>query len=292
MKLKDYILSNSNNLKIVRINKPGKEFLSLLKKGKMDFDFFESIINKNLEIKKIPNFIFFVRVLDFRLWEFPENWKFHGYNEFYGLVERVKVLFSLRNLESITFNLFKKVISPLESNSLAKVRYKLFKEAKYWLDKNYQCDFENYFIENKDPFKFSFNLTSMKKFQDYYENSYFLKPNQLLYLEYLIARKIHKVFYHNLEELTIFSDYRIAQVLLNFQVISLDEKYLNKIKSKKNIRKNSLLENELRKASIAAGEIISEKLKIPSFIVDNLIWNLSQKIKLKIPFHRTKTIFY
>jgi hypothetical protein len=72
----------------------------------------------------------------------------------------------------------------------------------------------------------------------------------------------------------------------------LPKKHLTKILKKQPIRKFSTFENELRLASILLGEMISQKLKIPAYRVDNILWWISHKIKLEIPAPKVKTIFY
>lgn len=293
MTLKSYILSKNKDyqFKIVKFNKIDKNFLKLLKKTKFDFDKFRNK-TKVIDKKMIGNFIFILRVLDFQLWKFNNNWSFNGEKGFYGLLERLKKLFIYENLEKIKFEDFQKIISPNEDQSLAKVRYKIFRQCLSWLKNNYDSNFDNYFLQNQKPIDFCLNLTKIDKFKDYYQNFYFLKPNQLLYLEYILAKNLLSQFKKNLEELTIFADMIIPQIFINFNLIQLPSNYLIKIKNRKLIKKFSILENELRWASIILGEEIAKTLDIPSFKVDNLLWNLGFKIKLKIPYPKVKTIFY
>ncbi|BCX15658.1 MAG: hypothetical protein KatS3mg097_550 [Candidatus Parcubacteria bacterium] len=292
MSLKNFILDKNKNyqFRIIETNEINTDFFKLIKKEKQDFDKFKKYL-KNIELKKLSNFLFFLRVLDFRLWEFPKNWQFKNEKGFYGLLLKTKNLFNI-NFNKIDFDIFRKLISPKENYNLANLRYKIFKQALAWLNKNYDGDFLNYFEENKNPLKFCLNLFYLKKFKDYYRNFYFLKPNQLLYFEFIIGNKLDKKFKTELEELTVFVDYKLPQLFINFNLISLPKNILNKIKNKKNIKTHSILENELRWASIILGENLSKKLALPSYLVDNLIWNLAHKIKFKIPYPKIKTIFY
>ena len=285
-KLKDY------KFKLVKINEPSSEFLNLIKnhKSSSNHKFKEKL--KKIRENDLANFIFLLRVLDFRLWEFKENWKYRDEVDFWGLMERLIDLIKIENLLNINFTTFKKIISPKESLTLAKLRYRIFKNSLNWLYKNYDGDFLNYFEENKKPLDFCLNLLKLEKFQDYYNNIYFLKPNQLLYLEFIISKNLLKKFESELNELTIFADYKLVQTFLNFGIIYLPKKYLEKIKRGKIIKKQSILENELRAGAIFVGEILVQKLKLPSYLIDNLIWDLSHKIKLKIPHPKVKTIFY
>ncbi|GIW66555.1 MAG: hypothetical protein KatS3mg095_0453 [Candidatus Parcubacteria bacterium] len=292
MKLKNFILNKNKNyqFKIIKINEFDDYFLKLLKKEKTDFIKFQQYL-KDIESKKLTTFLFFLRILDFRLWEHDKNWEFKNEEGFYGLLLRTKDLFKI-DLNKIDFINFKKIISPKENESLARLRYKIFKQSLSWLNKNYDGDFKNYFEENKKPLNFCLNLLQLEKFQDYYQNFYFLKPNQLLYLELIIGNKLEKKFKNELEELTIFADYKLPQLFINFNLINLPTHILDKIKNGKIIKTHSILENELRWASIIVGENLSKKMNLPSYLIDNLIWNLSHKVKLKTPYSKVKTIFY
>jgi hypothetical protein len=208
--------------------------------------------------------------LDFRLWEFTQNWQYRNEKGFFGLMEKVIDLFKIisTNNQQINFALFKKIISSKESLTLTKIRYKIFNSALDWL-KKYNNDFDNYFEENKNSYDFCINLFNLEKYRDFYKNFYFLKPNQLLYLEYILAKDLTKKYEDELESLTIFADYKIPQIFINFGLIEIPEIYLRKLK--KIIKKFSLFENELRWASILLGEKLSKNLKIPSYKIDNVL---------------------
>lgn len=290
MNLKSFILKKilKYNFRIIKINK----CLPKLKLGKESYKknvkkFKDSI----RDIPNIDNFIFILRILDFRLWEFPKNWNYKKEKGFYALLERTKALFQkYNNLEKITFREFKETISPKEINSVAYLRYSLFKKGLVWLKENYKRDFGNYFKANKKPYYFCLNLFSLEKFNDFYDDIYFLKPNQLLYYEYILAKNLEEKFKKELEELTIFADYKIPQMFTYLDLIKIPENYL--LRMKREIKKHSTLENELRMASILIGEILNKNLKMPSYLIDNIIWDLSHKIKVKLPYLKTKTIFY
>ncbi|BCX15684.1 MAG: hypothetical protein KatS3mg097_576 [Candidatus Parcubacteria bacterium] len=295
MSLKNYILQKNKDyyFKIATIEKINEQFIKLINKNKASVDFNKfRLLLKGIKPSNIANFIFILRVLDFQLWRFKKNWNYENQKEFYGLLLRTKKLFLTKNLIKIKFSDFKKIISPHENEYLAKKRFKLFRESLSWLNKNYQGNFDNYFEENNETFKFCQKLIQLKKFRDFHQNMYFLKPNQLLYLELIIAKNLLKNYKNNLEELTIFADYKLPQVLLNFHIIKIPQKYLQIINNQKIIKANSLLEKELRWASIIIGEKLNKILNMPSYIVDNILWQLSHKINLKIPHLRVKTIFY
>jgi hypothetical protein len=296
--IKEFILKKGSDYKtkIVTIQEPNMDILNLIRKNLKNYEAdnkFLSKINK-IDKKQRSNFVFILRSLDFKLWEFPENWRYKGEKGFLGLAERAIDLIKFISLsnKNLTFPLFKKIVSPKEKLALAKLRFKIFKSTLVWLNKKYKGGFDNYFEENKNAYEFCLNLLELEKYRDFYKNLYFLKPNQLLYFEYILANNIFKKYKDELETLTIFVDYKIQQIFLNFDLIKLPKKYLTKILKEQPLRKFSTLENELRLASILLGEMISQQLKIPAYRVDNILWWISHKIKLEIPAPKVKTIFY
>jgi hypothetical protein len=296
--LKEFILKKSSNYKtkIVTIQEPSEDILNLIRKNLKNYEADDKFLNKikKIDKKQRNNFVFILRSLDFRLWEFPENWQYKGEKGFWGLAERVIDLIKFISLskEKLTFPIFKKIVSPKEGLALAKLRFKIFKYTLGWLNKKYNGNFDNYFEENKNAYSFCFNLLELEEYRDFYKNLYFLKPNQLLYLEYILAKNLFKRYRYELETLTIFADDKIQQIFLNFGLIKLPKKYLTKILKEQPLRKFSTLENELRLASILLGEMISQQLKIPAYRVDNILWWISHKINLEIPAPKVKTIFY
>ncbi len=289
MELKRFILESFSNykFKLVKINEPSKNFLNFVKKQKIKESLFINSL-KGIDANELGNFIFLLRVLDFMLWKYPENWEFKNRKGFYGLLERVKVLFK-NDYKNIKFNEFKKIISPKEDLNLAKLRYRLFKKSIKWLKENFEGDFTNYFEEYNSPYDFSLKIITLEKFSDYNKNFYFLKPNQLLYYEFILAKFSSKN--EKLEELTVFADHKLSQIFINFNILKIPQNYNDRIKTRKIFKNKSIFENEIRIASIIIGEILSERLKIPSYIVDNLLWHIPEKF-LKLPPIRVKTIFY
>ncbi len=287
--LKNFILKSIKEIdfKLIEIKDPNKEFLNLIKKSKPGTGKKFNELIKDLKPKEKANLVFLTRILDFKLWAFPQNWKKEGY---FDLLSKMKKLLKI-SYEKIDFKIFKKIISPKENKNLAQQRFRLFKEGVTFL-KAYDHDFNNYFEEFKKPKDFCFNLMKLRKFKDYYQNFYFLKPNQLLYYEYILAFHKVKQFEKELSELTIFADYKIPQILMHFDLIKPKEKLLQKLKNKIIFKNHAREEIELRTASIMLGEKISEKTKMPSYLIDNLLWELSHKIKLKYPPILVETIFY
>ncbi len=101
----------------------------------------------------------------------------------------------------------------------------------------------------------------------------------------------------NMDDLSIFADYKIPQLLEDEGVIKYNDELLEKIKHEELLPFGSMEEIEIRAHIIHASELIKKELKtlgreITSQQLDWILWNLTQKREFKLPHHRTITIFY
>ncbi|MGB9598678.1 MAG: queuosine salvage family protein, partial [Minisyncoccales bacterium] len=134
----------------------------------------------------------------------------------------------------------------------------------------------------------------------FYKNKkiYFLKRAQLLISDIWGAFEGKGLgYFKNLDYLTAFADYKLPQILQSLGILEYSPKLLLKIKNGQLIKSGSLLEIEIRAATVAAVEFLKEELrkrgkKVFSFQLDWLLWEKSQKEKMALPYHLTKTIFY
>ncbi|CAD5123950.1 DgyrCDS12255 [Dimorphilus gyrociliatus] len=110
----------------------------------------------------------------------------------------------------------------------------------------------------------------------------------------------------DIDELTMFADYRIPQVLCWFGVLDYSVELMEKLKSKHVFNNGDREEVELRAASIKAVEMIVKETKallknnegdyvVNSSVVDFYLWEYRRE-KAKecdiIPFHRCRCIYY
>ena len=99
------------------------------------------------------------------------------------------------------------------------------------------------------------------------------------------------------EYLTAFADYKLPQILYFCGVLEYSEKLTRKIEKRKIIPAGSEEETEIRAATVRAVELLAGELrrrgrKINPFQVDWILWDKSQKNKMTLPYHLTKTWFY
>ena len=103
--------------------------------------------------------------------------------------------------------------------------------------------------------------------------------------------------FKDIDQLTCFADYKIPQILHCFGVLEYSPQLLRKIKNETLIIAGSQEEVEIRANTIWAVEMLKKDLAklgrhLPSFQIDWILWNMSQKVKMPTPYHKTRTIYY
>lgn len=110
-------------------------------------------------------------------------------------------------------------------------------------------------------------------------------------------------YFEDIDEITMFADYRIPQSLLYYDVLEYSEELMKKLKNNEILSFGDEMEVEIRGCSIQAVEDLKECLKkktnkeINSIIIDHYLWDFRRKIANEIvqkglPFHKTYSIFY
>lgn len=128
---------------------------------------------------------------------------------------------------------------------------------------------------------------------------YFLKRAQLL------IQDLWSTFsgeswgeFRDLWQLTAFADYKLPQVLRHLGLIHYRPSLAERIQKLMFIPPDSPEEVEIRAATVWAVELIRQALstrgqEATSAQIDNWLWNLGQEDTYRrLPYHRTRTIFY
>ena len=127
---------------------------------------------------------------------------------------------------------------------------------------------------------------------------YFLKRAQIFPSDLHFSGVDHPLFtFKNLENLTIFADYKLPQLLEQLGVIEYDEELMSDIVEERLIPTSSRKELEIRANTIAACEQIVAAMRargrtITTQEFDWLLWVKAQATKFTKPHHKTLTIFY
>ncbi len=104
--------------------------------------------------------------------------------------------------------------------------------------------------------------------------------------------------FHDIDELTMFADYRVPQILLAEGVLVYAPELMDRINYEKIIPAGSSTEVEIRAITIYAVERLRDQLSargrvMNSVQLDWLLWNIGEARQHDIlPHHRTLTIYY
>jgi putative queuosine salvage protein len=102
----------------------------------------------------------------------------------------------------------------------------------------------------------------------------------------------------NLDQLTIFADYKLPQVLRHFGVLEYHPGLAARVDNQELLQPGGEEEVELRAATIWACELLRREMArvsgrtITAVEVDQLLWYLGQNSSEMRPYHRTRTIYY
>ena len=97
----------------------------------------------------------------------------------------------------------------------------------------------------------------------------------------------------NIDQLTIFADYKLPQILRGFGILKYHKELTKKVDSYTILEKDSPEEIEIRSATIWACELIAHKIGEKPVTVDNALWHLSHEMDKKLaPNHRVLTCYY
>jgi hypothetical protein len=103
--------------------------------------------------------------------------------------------------------------------------------------------------------------------------------------------------FHDLEQLTIFADYKLPQVLRHYRILEYDPLLAERIDKQELLAAGSEEEIEIRAATIWASELLRQALSrkghtMSASQIDQKLWLLGQNLTAMRPYHRVRTIYY
>lgn len=112
--------------------------------------------------------------------------------------------------------------------------------------------------------------------------------------------------FEDIDQLTIFADYRIPQVLHYFDVLQYSDQLIDRLRKDDGLLENGeKMEVEIRAASIHAIELVRQQMRqitaagtsLPNSIqLDFFLWGFRrdhcEAIDVKSPYHRVRCIYY
>jgi hypothetical protein len=102
----------------------------------------------------------------------------------------------------------------------------------------------------------------------------------------------------DLNQLTIFADYKLPQVLRHHGVLVYAPALADRVDRQEQLSPGSAEEVEIRAATIWASELLRREIArqqaqpITAMEIDQLLWHLGQDVAAMQPYHRVRTIFY
>lgn len=108
----------------------------------------------------------------------------------------------------------------------------------------------------------------------------------------------HPFYFRDIDQLTMFADYRVPQLLRHFGVLGYDLPLAAAVDHLQEVPFGSPQEVEIRAATVVAVEMLRKQLLakgLDLFVVevDWLLWQMGEESKDQIkPHHRTMTIYY
>jgi len=175
-------------------------------------------------------------------------------------------------------------------------RIEILRETGKILKTVYGGNFENLLLRtNYDAIKIV--KTLLKEFPSFRDFSTFKgKKIQFLKRAQICAYDLSFLpenIISNIDQLTIFADYKLPQILRAFNILQYKKELAEKVDSYTNLEKDSQEELEIRAATIWACELIANELNISPSVVDNALWYLSRMNTIKVkPYHRVLTTNY
>ena len=318
--IKEKILKSINpvikNSSSVRIDNSRISFLAK-KLEKYPVPCWDNILQFLGNSEETVQYYFLLDSINFCFWNVrgKERWQFekdgewmHGYYAFSYAIKKAfladKKLFDAAYLSVITFDNFLQIFKGRGELLLLKDRHRIIRENFKILQEKYNGKTLNLVMagENDVNKLVELIIQDFPTFRDYCEfkgqRAYFLKRAQLFAsdINYAFQGKDYGYF-NNMEDLTIFADYKLPQFLELEGALVYNEKLKNKIANYELIERNSEEEIEIRANTIYICELLLAELnklgrKLTSNNLDWILWVLSQENKPRLPYHRVITTNY
>lgn len=260
------------------------------------------------------NFVILVESVNFCFW-CTKEWKFaYKGNQYSGSmalfmalkskIESEPEYFSTENLLNIKYNDFKSIFPFIkdEDGSLLKTRYNMFKENAEIIYNNSDNIYSKIESFKKDYKLLNYIIKTFKNFSDnaMFSNRQvmFNKRANLLVRDLFELNDIVNNNIKTIENLFACADYRLPQVLREYDLISFNDELTSIIENNDEIPSNSRYEIEIRANTLYAVEKIKKELKkqgiyMTSIAIDNILWyHTREKKNFKYKYHKTKSIYY
>ncbi|MFN8670897.1 MAG: queuosine salvage family protein [Candidatus Sericytochromatia bacterium] len=261
--------------------------------------------------KRDIEFIFLINTINFCFWSLDkkEKWQYRYKNKKYSgsmslfsalknALENNYPLLDFNYLESINETELAKILNQDKQIPLLKERCLVLNEiGKLSKNNNLKNFYSIYEKSNEsaiDLIKIIIDLyPSFRDFSFYKNNKYPILKRAQLIPAMIFGRYQNQNPFNDINNLIVFSDYKIPQTLRNFGLIEYSQSLAEKIQNQEIITNQSLEEIEIRLSSIFICEFIKSYNKnLNSLNLDYFLWLNSKNIKIEYEYHKTFSIFY
>ena len=307
----EFVVKSSNNI-VFNSDKIDDLIKKNFFKGENNNHIFSSL-KKTTSEETLIIFLILSETINFCFWPSKE-WKYNYNKTIYTgsmamfmtlkqtLEENAK-FFDINNISNIKYEEFKKLFYYIydDESALLKKRFKMLKKNMKILKHKKNIIINNIINSKSDVELLNYIIKTFKNFNDYayynFKKIYFQKRAILLVRDlYYLIDNISKNI-HDINNLTACADYRLPQLLREYEILTFSDKLSNIINSTV-MKKGSKYETEIRAYTIYSIEKMRERLiekgiKMNSINIDNVLWNHAKSIKnLKYNHHKVISNFY
>ena len=312
LKSTKFVIENSSFVKINR--EKTKELAEKWSKSELVIPGWDRNYHFFDDSEKTCEYLFVLDSINFYFWakEREDKWKtdyqgkkIDGYNALAFCLKKAFENKQFSSFNGLDYSGFKDIFQGEGEMPLIKERFEILQDNYKILNDKYGGKFSNLvelcaFDALKILSELVDNFSSFKDEADYKGRKIaFYKRAQILIGD-LYCSFAGKKWGNlkNLDKITMFADYKVPQILRGYGILEYGGELSEKLNKKELIPLGSEEEIEIRANSVWAIEFIKDELgksgiKLRSFEVDWILWNLSQDEKNNLrPYHLTETIYY
>ena len=318
MNVLESIRPHVNSLQYVNFDEDAiKNFSSEINKKNLHLSVI-SLTKYDWDLTNLLQLIFFFNSMVFCFWAEKDKPKWTikvGGEELDGAVALFRTLeerlhedtnfLNVGKISSMSLPDFKKMFKGNVEIPLLKERYDTFLKTSQILERKFNGKFTEILKQSGSNSSKMLALIT-ENFSTFEDDSlykgekvYFQKRTQLqvkMVNDALLSKKLKCL--KDLDVLTAFADYKVPQILRYFGMIKYHKDLAEKVDNFVLIEKDSIMENEIRIATVWAAELIRQEVakkypEVTASHIDSYLWNKAQSIKTDIlPYHRTYTTAY
>ncbi|KAK9888814.1 hypothetical protein WA026_001037 [Henosepilachna vigintioctopunctata] len=320
----EYIASHSTHVKIKDegIKKLGDTIVEEIKSGNFSTNFSQVDVHPSPEDSFALDWLLVADTLNFCFWhvEGEVGWCVEGYTGYFALCAAINK--AVKNNPEFVNPKYYYNITEVELEKVLKSdnhvqipllpeRVNCLREVGTILLNKYDGSFEKLVKEADGSAERLLNII-VSNFQCFRDEAVFKGERVALYKRaQILIGDIWSCFknegighFRDIEHITMFADYRVPQTLIYYGVLEYSEDLQKKLLSNTTLQNGSLEEVEIRGCSIQSVELLREYIskqlpshQVNSIMLDHFLWDFRRKhaeeiVKLKIPFHKTFSIYY